>query len=608
MANKLLRWALRYARQGIPVLPLWWPVAEGVCACPKGANCKSPAKHPIPELVPHGLKDATTDLEQIRRWWRMRPYANIGMPTGEASGRVVVDIDKVTAKEEIRPIPVTRGVRTGSGGLQLHYAHPGVEVRNDQAGPNQPTKLAPVSGGIDFRGEGGYVLLPPSMHASGREYTVGKRQVVQLAPFPQEWLHRLQGSNGNGASNGNAERVPLKAGDKVAAGDRHSFLFKSGCAMRYRWFDYEHILPYMLGLNEEYCDPPKERREVERLARDICQRYEAGERPESDAESFEVMDADLALARRFQFLWENRILIGYFNMMVGNEGVGKGNVAAWVAARLTRGQLSGDMFGRPRGVLVIGDEDSWNDVWVPRLAAAGADLKLCKYLPYQVDVTKDVPRLAKTAAKYDSALLYFDQLLDNLGITDSWKDKEVRDALAPLRRLARDEDVAVLASMHPNKRQGSFRDRVSGTPAFNALSRSSLYLTEHPEEDDRVCLVRPKGNYSVDPGTWEFSIEGAEVSNGKLSLSTSRVCKEGASAMPKWVVMEGKKKAGEGTDARAVEEALMGLVPIGGETPRKKILHQLVDGEGYSKTTVDRAKRKLGMLSVEQKGEWYWKR
>jgi hypothetical protein len=602
LARPLLQAALRYARQGIPVFPVWWPVDVGVCACPLRDRCQRPAKHPLGDLAPRGLHDATTDLTQVRRWWTDRPYANIGMPTGHVSGRVVVDIDKPEAKEELRPIPVTRGVHTGRGGLQLHYAAPSVEVRNDQAGPDQPTKLAPVTGGVDFRGDGGYVLLPPSMHASGQEYKTGKRKVKRLAPLPGEWLARLQSPNGR------VERIAVKPGEKVDPGQRHRFLFTRGCAMRYRWFDYEDILPYMLGLNEAYCDPPKDRREVERLARDICQRYEAGEQPESDADEFEVVDADITRARRFQFLWENRVLVGYFNMMVGNEGIGKGNVAAWVAARLTRGQLSGDMFGRARGVLVVGDEDSWDDVWVPRLHAAGADLALCKYLKYQVDVTKDVPRLAKTIRKHGTALLYFDQLLDNLGITDSWKDKEVRDALAPLRRLARDEDIAVLASMHPNKRQGSFRDRVSGTPAFNALSRSSLYLAEHPHEDNRFCLVRPKGNYSVDPGTWEYDFEGFEFDNGKEIIATSRICNEGQSMLEKWAVLEGRTKAGEGTNAREVEEELLARVPAGQWVAAKTVLHQLVDGEGYAKTTITRARRKLGIATEERKDGWYWTR
>lgn len=590
--------ALRYARRGIPIFPVWWPVAEDVCACYLGAKCPRAAKHPIPS---NGLHAATTDITQVSKWWAEHPYANIGMPTGAVSGRVVVDIDAPEAKEELRPIPVTRGVRTGRGGLQLHYEHPGVEVRNDQAGPGKPTKLAPVSGGVDFRGDGGYVLLPPSMHASGRQYRPGRRKVAQLAQLPVEWLDRLQNSNGRVT-----ERIAVKLGEKVAAGERHRFLFTRGCAMRYRWFEYEDILPAMLGWNRMYCDPPKDERDVTKLALDICNRYQAGEGEQDVGEPLDVQEADMTQARRFQFLWENRILLGYFNLMVGNEGVGKGNVAAWLGAQVTRGQLPGDLFGRPRSVLVVGDEDSWNDVWVPRLAAAGADLARCKYLAYQMDVTKDVPRLGKTVEKHDVALLYFDQLLDNLGITDSWKDKEVRDALAPLRRLARDRDVAVLASLHPNKRQGSFRDRVSGTPAFNALSRSSLYIAEHPFEEGRVCLVRPKGNYAVDPGTWEFEIEGTEV-QGKELLTTSRVCHEGPSMLEKWVVLEGRQGAAKGTDAQEVEVLLTQLVPRDGtQVPAGPILEQLVEGDGYNKTTIARARRKLGMTSQKRSDGWYW--
>ena len=78
------RW---YSNQGIAVIPLWWPNGNQ-CACPAGADCHSPAKHP---LTPNGLNDATTDDDKIREWWSRWPAANIGLPTGLTFD--VVDID-----------------------------------------------------------------------------------------------------------------------------------------------------------------------------------------------------------------------------------------------------------------------------------------------------------------------------------------------------------------------------------------------------------------------------------------------------------------------------------------------------------------------------------
>ena len=237
----------------------------------------------------------------------------------------------------------------------------------------------------------------------------------------------------------------------------------------------------------------------------------------NDDSGLTVRDANINRARPFQWAWEQRILLSYLNLLIGEEGVGKGNLVAWIAANITRGTLPGNLSG-PRKVIIIGDEDSFDHVWVPRLKVAGADLDLVKQIVAGadgvLDVKEDADGLRKYVDRERTALVYFDQLLDNLGFTDSWKDKQVRDALAPLRAVAQRSKVAILASMHPNKRGGSFRDRISGTTAFNALSRSSLLAASHPTEPGRTVLVRGKGNYSAEPLAFEFKIEPQELTLG----------------------------------------------------------------------------------------------
>ena len=169
--GELLEAALGYARRGWPVFPVWHPTEDGGCACPKGLDCSSPAKHPMGDLVSKGLKNATTDPDVVRAWWTRRPRANIGMATGRRSGVLVVDIDLDKGGFETLAALIHRheewpeapAVRTGGGGLHFFYQNPkGAEIRNDAS-----RKLGP---GIDVRGEGGYVLLPPSTHATRRVY------------------------------------------------------------------------------------------------------------------------------------------------------------------------------------------------------------------------------------------------------------------------------------------------------------------------------------------------------------------------------------------------------------------------------------------------------
>lgn len=118
-------------------------------------------------LTPHGHKDATTDLAQVRAWWDQWPDANIGLACGP-SKIVVIDIDgdegmaswdALAARLDLQV--TTRVVRTGGGGLHLYFRAPGAAIRNS---------AGKLGRGIDVRGEGGYVVLPPSVHPSGRPY------------------------------------------------------------------------------------------------------------------------------------------------------------------------------------------------------------------------------------------------------------------------------------------------------------------------------------------------------------------------------------------------------------------------------------------------------
>jgi hypothetical protein len=153
--------ALSYARAGIPVLPLHTPTGAG-CSC-HGSPCDRPGKHPRwhPELIPAGLQNASTDPELIRRWWRRWPRANIGLRTGMTVD--VCDVDGDQGLRALLDLLDDHGfdgprVRTGSGGWHLYLAATGAGNR---------VRLLP---GVDWRGAGGYVVAPPSLHASGRRY------------------------------------------------------------------------------------------------------------------------------------------------------------------------------------------------------------------------------------------------------------------------------------------------------------------------------------------------------------------------------------------------------------------------------------------------------
>jgi hypothetical protein len=121
--------------------------------------CEPGAKRP---LTRNGHWDATTDPRVIERWWKRWPSANVGVPTGKKSGVVVLDVDvddgglESLAKLERAgaPAPKTARASTGGGGIHVFFRSPrGTQIRNSAG------LLGP---GLDVRGEGGYVVVPPS--------------------------------------------------------------------------------------------------------------------------------------------------------------------------------------------------------------------------------------------------------------------------------------------------------------------------------------------------------------------------------------------------------------------------------------------------------------
>lgn len=121
-------------------------------------------------LTAHGVHDASCDPAVVGAWWREWPEANIGLNV-HLSGLVVVDLDpakggcaaweRVCGEHRLQPY-VTLRSRTGSGGMHLVYRAPlGVTIRNSSG------KLGE---GIDVRGRGGYIVLPPSLHPNGNTY------------------------------------------------------------------------------------------------------------------------------------------------------------------------------------------------------------------------------------------------------------------------------------------------------------------------------------------------------------------------------------------------------------------------------------------------------
>jgi hypothetical protein len=227
-------------------------------------------------LTAHGFKDASCSPERIEEWWAKWPNANIGIATGTASGVWVLDIDGEDGELSLRKIekshgavlPPTVEAITGGGGRHLYFRLPDFE-----GAPDVRNSAKFLGDGLDVRGEGGYVVAPPSVHKSGRKYVWSVDTSFEFIVSPV-WFVRLVASSSVGnldvrrsdhhwvnvARNGAVEGTRNHTTASLAG-----FLLRSGVRP-------DITLELVLGWNESRNHPPLADAEVEQTVISIAER------------------------------------------------------------------------------------------------------------------------------------------------------------------------------------------------------------------------------------------------------------------------------------------------------------------------------------------------
>lgn len=241
--------ARAYAARGWSVIPFE----------PKG-------KRPSIAWLEFQKRRATQD--EIDAWFRHRRDANVGIVTGAVSDVVVLDIDVAHGgaeslselENEHGPLPITVEAATGGGGRHLYFAHPGGTV------PNR-VGLAP---GIDVRGDGGCVVAPPSLHASGRRYAWAIDRApgeARLAPMPR-WLLALARPEGGHLGHPLAHWRELVRSD-IDKGARNNTIASLAGHLLWHGVDAQLALELLLAWNRIRCRPPLADDEVAQVVESI---------------------------------------------------------------------------------------------------------------------------------------------------------------------------------------------------------------------------------------------------------------------------------------------------------------------------------------------------
>ena len=319
-----------------------------------------------------------------------------------------------------------------------------------------------------------------------------------------------------------------------------------------------------------------------------------------------------------RWLWDGWLAKGKLHIFAGQAGTGKTTIAIALAATITIGSRFPDGSQSPIGsVLIWSGEDNAADTLVPRLMAAGADLRKVHFVGdttanYELrsfDPATDMqPLMIKAASIPDLSLLIIDPIV-NAVAGDSHKNGEVRRALQPVVEFGEKLNCAVLGITHFSK-GGQGKDpleRVTGSLAFGALARIVLATAKIEDGNNTKRIVcRAKSNIGIDTGGFEYDMQQKDVGAG--IFSSYALWGDSVEGSARDLLAEpDNRETGDGNKS-ALDDAKDFLQSLlaDGELSQKQIKDDST-GATHSWRTVERAKKALNIQSIKRDGVWYWK-
>ena len=487
-------------------------------------------KRPLVHWEPYQKQSATEG--EIKAWWAKWPDANVGIVTGAVSGLVVIDLDTMEAKDKLKNLvpgfDFTRVPRSRTGkGWQLFFKHPGVTLTN----------RAGIISGLDVRGDGGYVVAPPSIHPNGKQYRWEVPINGELPVLPVE-LYRLISSPAPNAGNGFRERFnTAQALAGVPEGQRDETVFKLACKLRNADVPQD-MAESLIVEAARNCQPPfPESAALEKVRRAYA-KYSPETKPHQATDSKRLrtpIAVKISVVRREEvtWLWTNRIPKGKLTIIEGDPGVGKSFLSQAIAAAITRGVgLPGEERTDPATVILMSAEDGLSDTIRPRLEDMGADLDRVVALRGLTDengqeralTLADLDVIEAAIGEYQPALVVVDPMIAYVAGKDSNKAHEVRSLLAPLGALAEKHQTAIIAIRHLNKGATKAAYRGQGSIDFLAACRSAFVVGEDPEDSDRKVICHAKSNLGPKTPSLTYTInEGRFLWGEETTLTAEQV-------------------------------------------------------------------------------------
>ena len=602
MKKSMKEWALYYASLGLAVFPL-----------------KPQGKAPLTE---HGCKDATWEETQIERWWARWPSAGIGIATGEASGGLLVidlDVDEdkgIDGRESLRrwemahgPLPGNTWLSiTGRGGYHYFYQ------------VNRETKnRAGLYEGVDVRGDGGYIVAPPSIHPNGRayEWEQGPEDGPLAEADGRVWAF-LAGGDKSQRAEGQGGGQSFEAPEQIPEGQRVQTLMRLLCSQQAKGLSDGAIRAAVRAENEAKCVPPLTDAELEKEVF----RYEKGTAPyaaryDSAAGSFKPSPkADPVTLTTMDAVEEKTpewLIPGYLPkneicILAGDGGAGKTSIWCAIAAAVSSGGKSflepfetvnpfTGTYREPGKVIYFSAEDSAEYTLKGRLRRAGARMENIAFLDAGdkrfKDIKFDSPALEALIAANSPVLVIFDPIQSfTPPKVQMERRNDMRACMTPMIGWGREYGATFLIIVHTNKQTGAWgRKRIADSANSWDTARSVMIAGE--AGDGLRYLSQEKCNVGPLSPTILYRLDGGGIT---FDSTTEKRDRE--------FMLEGQAARYQAPAREDAKEFILDYLKDGEKETAE--LDGMMKAQGISTGTLKRAKaelRKEGQIVYINRGQ-----
>lgn len=407
-------------------------------------------------------------------------------------------------------------------------------------------------------------------------------------------------------------------GKKIKDHERNATLYRLARSLKAKGLSEAAILAAVRVENETKCDSPMGSKLGDEKVEDIVSnamrqpdRVEfTANRRESAPDVVIICLADVR-PEPVTWLWPGRIPMGKITLIDGDPGLGKSTLAFDLAARVSTGSVMPDGSpSLPGGAVILTLEDGLADTVVPRLKVAGADLEKIVALQgvksadgkLRVPTVEDVAALTSACQQVAAKIVIIDPLMAYLpSQRNSWRDQDVRQALAPLAKMAEEIGGAVVVIRHLNKSGGSQSIyRGGGSIGIIGAARSALLVAKDPENEDRRVLAAIKTNLTRMPESLSFRMATIDETARIVWEGTSSHTADALLAVP---VSQEERSVLE--DAADFLRSILEKGPV-----EVKQIQKAARQAGIVDATLRRAKSYAGVTSKRDKfgegGKWFW--